>query len=59
MGKKSRKPKSKCCVSKDKCKRCPILMLKKGTLPEGYTVKKRRLIKVDATKPAKKLTKAA
>lgn len=43
-------PKSKCCVSKDRCKRCPIRMLKEGTLPDGYTVKKRKLIKVDAKK---------
>lgn len=41
------KPKSKCCVSKDRCKRCPLRMLKEGTLPAGYTVKKRKLVKVD------------
>jgi hypothetical protein len=40
-----KKPKSKCCVSKQRCKRCPIRMLKNGTLPEGYTVKKRKLVK--------------
>lgn len=48
MGKKSGKqklPKSECCVSKDKCKRCPLLALKQGTLPPGYTVRKRKLIK--------------
>jgi hypothetical protein len=45
-GKKARLPKKKCCVSKDKCSRCPLLMLKKGTLPEGYTVKKRKLVKL-------------
>ncbi len=39
-------PKSKCCVSEDRCRRCPIRMLKDGTLPEGYTVKKRKLVKV-------------
>ena len=39
-------PKSKCCVSQDRCKRCPIRMLKEGSLPEGYTVKKRKLVKV-------------
>jgi hypothetical protein len=39
-------PKSKCCISKDRCKRCPLRMLKEGTLPEGYTVKKRKLVKV-------------
>ncbi len=43
-------PKKKCCVSKDKCRRCPLLMLKKGTLPEGYTVKKRKLVKAKKTK---------
>ena len=39
-------PKKKCCISKDKCKRCPLLALKLGTLPEGYTVKKRKLVKL-------------
>ena len=46
MGKKKGMPKSKCCVSKDRCKRCPLRMLKEGTLPDGYTVKKRKLVKV-------------
>jgi hypothetical protein len=47
MGKKKdRKPKSKCCISKPRCVRCPIRMLKDGLLPEGYTVKRRRLVKV-------------
>lgn len=41
-------PKSKCCASTSKCKRCPLRMLKEGTLPEGYTVKKRKLVKVPA-----------
>ena len=59
MGKKKvGKPKSECCVSKSRCTRCPIRMLKEGTLPSGYTVKKRKLIKVDK-KTAKKLAKAA
>jgi hypothetical protein len=40
-----RTPKSKCCLSKSRCGRCPIRMLKEGTLPEGYTVKKRKLVK--------------
>ncbi|WP_295658628.1 hypothetical protein [uncultured Nocardioides sp.] len=39
-------PKKKCCVSKSRCNRCPLRMLKEGTLPEGYTVKKRKLVKV-------------
>ena len=59
-GAKSKKvrglPKQKCCVSKDRCKRCPIRMLKEGTLPEGYTVRKRKLVKV---KKQKKLPQAA
>jgi len=45
-----RLPKQKCCVSKDRCKRCPIRMLKEGTLPEGYTVRKRKLVKVKKQK---------
>ena len=50
MSKKSkkaqaRKPKATCCVSDKRCKRCPIRMLKEGTLPKGYTVKKRKLVK--------------
>lgn len=53
----AKKPKKKCCVSKPKCKRCPIRMLGEGTLPKGYTVKKRRLVK--DTKAGKKLKKAA
>ena len=40
-------PKKKCCSDKPACKRCPLRMMKEGTLPEGYTVKKRRLVKVD------------
>lgn len=55
---KKRLPKSECCVSKTRCKRCPIRMLAEGTLPEGYTVKKRKLVKIDK-KSSKKLAKAA
>ena len=40
-------PKKKCCVSKPRCRRCPLRMLSDGTLPDGYTVKKRKLVKVD------------
>ena len=58
MPKKAKKPKTKCCVSSTRCGRCPIRMLKEGTLPDGYTVKKRKLVKVDKKK-AKKLAKAA
>jgi hypothetical protein len=42
---KQRKPKSKCCNDRPRCGRCPIRMLKEGTLPEGYTVKRRKLVK--------------
>jgi hypothetical protein len=64
MGKKSsaeRLPKVKCCVSKDKCGRCPLRMLKEGTLPEEYAVKRRRLVHADSAKPVSKddLKKAA
>ena len=53
-------PKTKCCVSKTRCGRCPIRMLKEGTLPEGYTVKKRVLVRADGKKVKKKaLQKAA
>jgi hypothetical protein len=45
-GAKACMPKKKCCVSSDKCKRCPLLALKRGTLPDGYTVKKRKLVKL-------------
>ena len=51
---KAKRPKSKCCVSKDRCKRCPIRMLKEGTLPAGYSVKKRKLVKVKPDKKVKK-----
>lgn len=53
-GKVSKLPKTKCCVSKDRCRRCPIRMLKEGTLPEGYTVKKRVLVRADGKKATKK-----
>lgn len=52
----ARLPKKKCCVSTTKCNRCPLRMLKEGTLPPGYTVKKRKLVKV-GVKPAAKLGK--
>ena len=39
-------PKKKCCSSKPACKRCPLQMMINGTLPEGYTVKKRKLVKI-------------
>ena len=59
-GKVRKLPKTKCCVSKPRCGRCPIRMLKEGTLPEGYTVKKRVLVRADGKKATKKgLQKAA
>jgi hypothetical protein len=68
-GKKGRKapggvaklPKKKCCVSRDRCGRCPLRMLKEGTLPAGYTVHKRKLVTVEqiaARKAAKQGKKA-
>jgi hypothetical protein len=57
QGKVKNLPKTKCCVSKDRCRRCPIRMLKEGTLPEGYTVRKRKLVKVDATQKSGKKKK--
>ncbi|MGH3346566.1 MAG: hypothetical protein ACRDO4_06255 [Nocardioides sp.] len=58
-------PKKKCCESKSRCNRCPLRMLKEGTLPQGYTVHKRKLVTVEkaarvkAEKQAKKAGKAA
>ncbi len=52
---KARKlPKTKCCASKSKCGRCPLRMLKDGTLPDGYTVKKRTLVSAKNGKKASK-----
>ncbi|WP_447646550.1 hypothetical protein [Nocardioides zeae] len=63
MGKskgKKKLPKLKCCESKSKCSRCPLRMLKEGTLPDGYTVKHRHLVRTDGKKVSKKkLQKAA
>lgn len=44
---KNRLPKQKCCLSTPRCGRCPLRALKDGTLPEGYTVKRRRLVRID------------
>ena len=58
-------PKKKCCESRDRCNRCPLRMLKEGTLPSGYTVHKRRLVtvgraeEIKAAKQAKKAGRAA
>lgn len=60
MSKARKLPKVECCVSKSKCDHCPLRMLKEGTLPAGYTVKKRKLVRVDGKKVSKKkLAKAA
>ncbi len=57
---KTKLPKMECCVSKSKCGRCPLRMLKEGTLPDGYTVKRRKLVRLDGKKVSKKkLAKAA
>ncbi len=50
-------PKVECCVSRKKCDRCPLRMLKEGSLPTGYTVKKRQLVRVDGKKVTKKRLK--
>jgi hypothetical protein len=51
-------------VSKPRCKRCPLRLMAEGKLPDGYTVKKRKLVKVkpkdkDKGKGGKKLPAAA
>jgi len=56
MGKALKLPKTKCCVSSTRCDRCPIRMLKEGSLPAGYGVHKRKLVRVEAKK--KKVKKA-
>lgn len=53
-----KRPKKKCCSDKPKCGRCPIRMLAEGTLPDGYTVKKRKLVKAKKAR-AGRLPKAA
>jgi hypothetical protein len=59
VGKALKLPKTECCVSKTRCDRCPIRMLKEGCLPAGYGVHKRKLVKVDADgKKAKKVKKS-
>ena len=65
MAKTGKLPKRECCVSKKACDRCPLRMLKEGSLPSGYTVKKRKLVRVDGKKvpknikPVKRRKKAA
>jgi len=48
MGKAVKLPKTTCCVSSTRCDRCPIRMLKEGTLPAGYGVRKRTLVRLEA-----------
>jgi len=60
VGKKVKLPKTECCESRKKCDRCPLRMLKEGTLPDGLTVKRRKLVTLDGKKVSKKqLSKAA
>ena len=61
MGKSGRLPKKKCCQDKPRCKRCPLRALAEVTLPAGYTVKKRRLVKLEKAEKvlAKSTRKAA
>jgi hypothetical protein len=58
-GKVRKLPKTECCVSKKRCDRCPLRMLKEGSLPTGYTVKKRQLVRLDGKKITKKRLKKA
>ena len=51
-------PKKKCCSDKPRCKRCPLRALAEGTVPQGYTVKKRRLVKTKDTDSSKKNKKS-
>lgn len=48
MPKKLKPPKIECCVSTSRCGRCPLRALKEGTLPDGYGVKKRKVVRLDA-----------
>ena len=50
MGSRAKKPslpKRECCLDRPRCKRCPIRALAEGTMPPGYTVKRRRLVRID------------
>jgi hypothetical protein len=58
-GKVRKLPKTECCVSRKKCDRCPLRMLKEGSLPSGYTVKRRKLVRLDGKKVTKKRLKKA
>lgn len=59
MGKKAatrdvRVPKVKCCVSDERCGRCPIRLLAEGNMPDGYSVKKRRVVRCEPVPNTKK-----
>jgi hypothetical protein len=56
VGKKkvAKLPKVTCCESRSRCGRCALRMLKEGTLPSGYTVKHRKLVRLDGGKVSKK-----
>ena len=58
MGKALKLPKTECCASTTRCVRCPIRMLKDGDLPEGYTVHKRKLVRIDEKGRRRKAKKA-
>jgi hypothetical protein len=59
MGKALKLPKTECCVSRTRCDRCPIRMLKEGTLPSGYGVRKRKLVRFAADGATVKKVKKA
>lgn len=56
-GKAQKPPKVECCLSSTRCSRCPIRMLKEGTLPPPYAVKKRVLVTVDGKGKVKAVSK--
>lgn len=58
MGKAIKLPKTECCVSSSRCARCPIRMLKEGTLPDGLGVHKRKLVRVDGQGKKRAVKKA-
>ena len=48
-------PKAKCCDDSPKCGRCPLRLLKEQRMPDGLTVRKRRVVSV--TDPKHPLSK--
>ncbi len=59
VAKVAKLPKKKCCESRDRCNRCPLRMLKEGTLPSGYTVHKRKLVTAEKAAAVKAAKQAA